>query len=147
MRSHPAEPAVAASFNGFNNPGSGNPKLYRVSTGHGGVMCEGCHGPTHAEWPVANPNANDNVTAQQLQGHSGTISECSTCHTTSGLLANTQKGPHGMHLVNDGRFWQEAHKDAAKAQNSQPGRGAALAMVVTIWVQYFHAYLSAEPFL
>jgi hypothetical protein len=24
---------------------------------------------------------------------------------------------------------------------------AALAMVVTIWVQYFHAYLSAEPFL
>jgi hypothetical protein len=118
-----AEPAVAASFNGFNNPGSGNPKLYRVSTGHGGVMCEGCHGPTHAEWPVANPNANDNVTAQQLQGHSGTISECSTCHTTSGLLANTQKGPHGMHLVNDGRFWQEAHKDAAKAQNSQPGRG------------------------
>ena len=58
-------------------------KLYRVSTGHGGVMCEGCHGATHAEWPNANPNANDNVTAKQLQGHTGTIVECTTCHGTS----------------------------------------------------------------
>ena len=75
-----AEPAVPASFNGFANPGAGNPQLYRVSTGHGGVMCEGCHGATHAEWPNGNPNANDNVTAGQLQGHTGTIIECSTCH-------------------------------------------------------------------
>ena len=75
-----AEPAVPATFSGFANPGAGNPQLYRVSTGHGGVMCEGCHGATHAEWPNANPNANDNVTANQLQGHTGAIAECSTCH-------------------------------------------------------------------
>ena len=118
-----AEPVVPASFNGFANPGAGNPQLYRVSTGHGGVMCEGCHGATHAEWPNGNPNANDNVTARQLQGHTGTITDCDTCHVTSQLPSNTQNGPHGMHLVNDSRFWREAHKDAAKAQNGRPGGG------------------------
>ena len=122
-----AEPVVPASFNGFTNPGAGNPKLYRVSSGHGGVMCEGCHGATHAEWPNGNPNANDNVTAKQLQGHTGTISECSTCHTTSALSANTQGGPHGMHLVNDSRFWSQAHKDAAKAENAKTGGGTCAA--------------------
>jgi hypothetical protein len=118
-----AEPLVPASHNGFANPGTGNPKLYRVSTGHGGVMCEGCHGATHAEWPNANPKANDNVTAMQLQGHTGTITECSTCHDTSQLAAGTQGGPHGMHLVNDRRFWKESHKGAAKAENGKPGGG------------------------
>jgi hypothetical protein len=96
-----AEPAVPASFNGFSNPAAGNPQLYRVSTGHGGVMCEGCHGATHAEWPNANPNANDNVTASQLQGHSGTIIECSTCHGTTMDSRSTLEGPHGMHPVGD----------------------------------------------
>lgn len=119
-----AEPAVPASFNGFANPGAGNPQLYRVSHGHGGVMCEGCHGATHSEWPNANPRSNDNVTAAQLQGHTGTISECSTCHTTSDLPSSTQGGPHGMHLVNDSRFWREAHKDAAKRENGRPNGGA-----------------------
>jgi hypothetical protein len=94
-----AEPEVPASFNGFDNPGAGNPQLYRVSTGHGGVMCEGCHGATHAEWPNANPNSNDNITANQLQGHTGEIIECSTCHGTSMNGSNTLNGPHGMHPV------------------------------------------------
>jgi hypothetical protein len=96
-----AEPAVPASFNGFANPGAGNPRLYRVSTGHGGVMCEGCHGATHAEWPNANPNANDNVTAVQLQGHTGAIVECSTCHGSAMDSQNTLGGPHGMHPVGE----------------------------------------------
>jgi len=118
-----AEPAVPSSFNGFDNPGAGNPQLYRVSTGHGGVMCEGCHGATHAEWPNANPNANDNVTANQLQGHTGSIMECETCHVTSQLSEDTQGGPHGMHLVNDRRFWKGGHKDLAKQENRKPGGG------------------------
>jgi len=120
-----AENTVPASFNGFVNPGAGSPKLYRVSTGHGGVMCEGCHGATHAEWDAdGSPLKNDNVTANQLQGHSGTVSECSTCHVTSSMSANTQEGPHGMHLVNDYRFWKEAHKDMAKAENGKPNGGS-----------------------
>ena len=109
-----AEPAVPDEFNGFTNPGAGNPQLYRVSTGHGGVMCEGCHGATHAEWPNANPNANDNVTANQLQGHSGTIIECTVCHGNSMNNENTLDGPHGMHPVGDNtRFADGGHGDLA----------------------------------
>jgi hypothetical protein len=95
-----AEPLVAASFGSFANPGAGNPQLYRVSTGHGGVMCEGCHGATHAEWPNGNPNANDNVTAQQLQGpgHVGVIADCTTCHGTANP-GNNLNGPHGLHRI------------------------------------------------
>jgi len=118
-----AEPAVPAVFNGFANPAAGNPKLYRVSTGHGGVMCQGCHGSTHAEWPLADPNANDNQTALQLQGHTGPIIECTTCHDTQAMQASTLGGPHNMHLVNDWRFWKEAHKDLAKQENGKPGGG------------------------
>jgi len=81
--------------------------LYRNSLGHGGVACEGCHGSTHAIWPNALPTANDNVAANQLQGHSGSISECSVCHTT---LPLTLSGPHGMHNVNS-RAWNLEHED------------------------------------
>jgi hypothetical protein len=119
-----AEPAVPAAFNGFTNPAAGNPRLYRVSTGHGGVTCQGCHGATHAEWPVAGESANDNVLAIQLQGHSGPIIECGACHTTSGMRDDTMGGPHGMHLVNDRRFWKEGHKDLAKRENRKPGGGS-----------------------
>jgi len=59
---------------------AGNPMLYRVSKGHEGIFCEACHGATHGIWPNGNPDANDNVAAMRLQGHTGTISECSTCH-------------------------------------------------------------------
>ncbi len=110
-----AEPAVPASFNGFANPGAGNPKLYRVSTGHGGVFCEGCHGATHAEWPNANPNANDNVAANQLQGHSGTIVECTTCHGDAMNSRITLDGPHGMHPVGDNTsFARGGHENLAE---------------------------------
>ena len=93
---------------------NGNPMLYRVSTGHEGVLCESCHGATHGVWPNADPNANDNVAAIQLQGHAGMISECSTCHT--GDLGNTLGGPHGMHPVGDAgdRFARSGHANMAK---------------------------------
>ena len=75
--------------------------LYRGSHGHGGLSCEACHGSTHAEWPNANPAANDNVAATELQGHAGPIIECGTCHATLGL---TTSGPHGLHNVNSQAF-------------------------------------------
>jgi hypothetical protein len=79
--------------------------LYRNSLGHGGVACEGCHGSTHAIWPNANAQSNDNVAATQLQGHAGTISDCSVCHTS---LPLTLDGPHGMHNVNSSS-WNLSH--------------------------------------
>ena len=112
-----AEPVVPATLGTFANPGAGNPKLYRVSTGHGGVMCEGCHGATHAEWPNANPNANDNVTSNQLQGHTGTIGECTTCHGTTSL-GNTLNGPHGMHPVGGNTsFATGGHRNVISGNN------------------------------
>ncbi len=122
-----AEPAVAAT---------GNPQLYRVSTGHGGVQCESCHGATHAIWPNGNPNANDNVAANQLQGHAGVISECSTCHT--GDLGINLDGPHGIHPVGTAgaRFADGGHDDlaernpnACRACHGQNGQGTDLSVM------------------
>lgn len=115
-------------------PADGNPKLYRVSTGHGGLFCEACHGPTHAEWPNSNPYANDNVMANQVQGHSGTIVECNSCH--EGDLGNTLDGPHGMHPVGDTLFARGGHEemlehgasgDDCRACHGQNGEGTVLA--------------------
>jgi len=85
------------------DPGAiGNPKLYRVSNGHGGLFCEACHGSTHAEWPTANPNANDNVPSKQIQGHVGYIAECQVCHEPNDAsLPMGNNGPHGMHAIAD----------------------------------------------
>jgi hypothetical protein len=105
---------------------SGNKNNQTSTQGHGGVMCEGCHGSTHAIWPNENFNANDNVAAIQLQGHTGTITECRTCHTES--LRLSQKGPHGMHDVspvsnNNGEldrnirrtYWNREHEDVSRS--------------------------------
>jgi hypothetical protein len=56
-----------------------NDPLYRHSTGHGGVYCEGCHDSTHAIAKSREPN--DAIKFIQLQGHSGTLSKCTVCHT------------------------------------------------------------------
>jgi len=97
--------AIVASNKRFAEQGDA---LYRNSRGHGGVSCEACHGSTHAVWPVSDAiGTNDNLTAVQLQGHAGFISECSVCHE-AGSLPLTLNGPHGMHNVGDSR-WNEDH--------------------------------------
>jgi hypothetical protein len=106
-----------------------NESLYRLSKGHGGVMCEGCHGSTHAIWPVqpapddadAPFLANDNVASLQLQGHTGTLTECTTCHapTENGLPLGLG-GPHGMHPIadfnGDDQRWNDKHKETLEKQ-------------------------------
>jgi hypothetical protein len=80
------------------NPGT----LYRNSLDyHAGIACEACHGSPHAIWPNRNLHANDNVPAIQLQGHAGTLSECTVCHEPNSFPNGTLEGPHGMHPVND----------------------------------------------
>ena len=110
--------------------------LYRLSKGHGGVMCEGCHGSTHAIFPNPIDAANDNVAAKQLQGHAGTVIECTTCHE-SGSLGVTLDGPHGMHPVGD-LTWNKKHediakrnKDACRACHGKTGQGTVLSRVAT----------------
>jgi hypothetical protein len=112
--------------------------LYRLSKGHGGVMCEGCHNSTHSVWPNQNPFANDNIAANQLQGHSGTIAECNVCHT--GDLGITLNGPHGMHPTGASgqRFADGGHEDlaednpnACRACHGKNGEGTVLSKVAT----------------
>jgi Zn finger protein HypA/HybF involved in hydrogenase expression len=125
---------------------AGNPKLYRVSKGHEGVFCEGCHGATHGIWPNKNPDANDNVTATQLQGHTGTITECDTCHTggfdidhfkSSVSGGGDMGGPHGMHPVND-PMWNDKHKEvfelnknSCRTCHGADGKGTVLSTTAT----------------
>jgi hypothetical protein len=90
-----------------NMPQSGF-SLFRFSKGHGGLQCEACHGATHAEYPSS--HRNDNLLAQDIQGHAGTISECTACHKT---VPNTATGgPHGMHTV--GSAWIGSHGNSAE---------------------------------
>ncbi len=64
-------------------------KLYRFSTGHGGVYCQACHGSQHAIYPSLQPN--DNLQSILLQGEAGTIEKCAVCHTST----PSGSGPHG----------------------------------------------------
>ncbi len=95
--------------------------LYRLSKGHAGIACEACHGSTHAEWPVKPESgvsiANDNIAAVQIQGHTGTIMECTSCHA-SGSLPVSLGGPHSMHPVNDLNFVEE-HEELFEHDRAQ----------------------------
>jgi hypothetical protein len=68
------------------------------SGANGNLTCSTCHGGSHAIWPNPDPNANDNVTAKQLQGYDGNIAECSVCHVKgdfdTGLVAT--EGPRSV---------------------------------------------------
>jgi hypothetical protein len=103
-----ASPRASSASRFAENAG----RLYRYSQGHGGVACEGCHNSTHAIWPNAIESHNDNVAAQQVQGHAGTVVECSACHA-AGTLANSLGGPHGMHPVNESRWTRGGHGSVA----------------------------------
>lgn len=86
--------------------------LYRFSYGHGGIACEGCHGSTHAIAPSI--HANDNIQNIALQGHEGTLAECSTCHRTA--PANGLGGPHGLHPL--GQSWARQHSDYVESHGN-----------------------------
>ncbi len=111
--------------------------LFRFSKGHGEIACEGCHGSTHAIWPNADAGANDNQAAMRLQGYIGTIIECIVCHE-SGSLSPTINGPHGLHNVNDSRWYDDGHEDFyennknnCKACHGEDLKGTPLAKMPT----------------
>ncbi|UZR28777.1 Ig domain-containing protein [Methylococcus mesophilus] len=111
--------------------------LYRNSKDtHGDVACAACHGAAHEVWPNRDPKANDNVTAMQLQGHTGTVLECNVCHTADsfakledldgGQYSGDAKpgilgGPHNTHPVDDPYWWKEAPGDTANADGTTYG--------------------------
>lgn len=76
-----------------SNYGEPAGELYRNARGHGGVMCSGCHNSPHAIFPSREER--DNQVMVDLQGHAGTLSNCSVCHGYTPL----NSGPHGMMAV------------------------------------------------
>jgi len=80
------EPPQDAEPSAFNQWVRGPEELYRMRTDDAGLMCESCHGSTHAEYPAANhfhPDL-DAIQPLQYQGTPGTIGgkgNCAVCHT------------------------------------------------------------------
>ena len=94
-----------------NTPISGA-SLFRFSKSHGNLQCEACHGATHAEYPST--HSQDNALSLDLQGHTGTVAECTACHTT--IPSTVTGGPHGMHTTGDA--WVSSHKSPAKSNQT-----------------------------
>lgn len=95
--------------------------LFRFSRGHGGLYCSACHGSPHAEFPSS--EANDNEYSQTLQGHVGTLAECTACHVSMPTAA--AGGPHGLHPL--GASWINGHKKPGKTPNNcRPCHGTDL---------------------
>ncbi|NLW82369.1 MAG: cytochrome C [Desulfovibrionales bacterium] len=70
----------------FNHWVRGPEGLYRTRSDDAGLMCEACHGPTHAEYPAVNPFHPDLDAIQPLQyqgapGPIGSGGNCAVCHT------------------------------------------------------------------
>jgi hypothetical protein len=95
-----------------DTPASGV-SLYRFSTGHGKMQCSACHGSTHAIFPSS--HTEDNMQSVAVQGHAGTIAECTACHDT--VPETTTGGPHGMHSV--GQTWVGGHERVAENNQAQ----------------------------
>jgi len=113
----PGQRRVAADLTFATNadtPAAGL-SLYRFSKGHGGLLCEACHGSTHAEFPSS--NRNDNLQSIAQQGHVGVLVECSSCHGTQPQTIDG--GPHGMHPV--GQTWVDRHPDVV-GENGDPSQ-------------------------
>jgi mono/diheme cytochrome c family protein len=61
-------------------------QLYRLRTDDVGIMCQACHGSTHAVYPATNiyGNKRDNIQPLQYQGNPypiGSNKNCKVCHT------------------------------------------------------------------
>lgn len=91
--------------------------LFRVSAGHGGVLCEGCHNSTHADLPTRVPADNANVLA--LQRTARVLSDCRVCHGVN----PDGVGPHGMYAYLDVEGEMTAGSRALGAYPN-PSRGA-----------------------
>ncbi len=94
-----------------NTPFTGK-SLYRFSKGHGDLQCEACHGSTHAIYPA---HEADNRVSMAIQGHTGTIAECSACHTS--VPRTVTGGPHGLHPI--GQSWVRDHQNEAERHPAQ----------------------------
>ena len=70
----------------FNQWTTSADDLYRLRTDDAGIMCQACHGSTHAVYPARNPYGEDrdNIPPLQYQKNPypvGANKNCKVCHT------------------------------------------------------------------
>ena len=101
-----------------------------------GSAAKAATAPPMPSGPTPTPGPTTTRRPTDLQGHTGTIIECSTCH--EGDLGNTLDGPHGMHAVGGTRFADGGHediaesdKDACRACHGRNGEGTVLSRAAT----------------
>ena len=92
-----------------------NDPLYRISSGHGEVYCEGCHDSPHAIAPSR--VVTDSIKFVGWQGHNGPLDSCVVCHTT----VPTGAGPHGITAPNVTAF---TFQPASLSMLTMPGAQA-----------------------
>ncbi|MGM0424732.1 MAG: cytochrome ubiquinol oxidase subunit I [Thermodesulfobacteriota bacterium] len=84
----------------FNQWAQGKENLYQNRTDNAGLMCQSCHGPTHAEYPAQNSFAKnlDNIQPLQYQGDTRTLGRenCTMCH-----LMEYEYSIHHENMVKD----------------------------------------------
>jgi hypothetical protein len=88
-------------------------KLFKESKGHGDLQCSACHGSTHSIYPSSQPE--DNLQNERIQGYSGTLSNCSSCHNSQ--VYTVDEGPHGLHQI--GEDWVDNHERAAERYGTE----------------------------
>ncbi|GAB6057332.1 cytochrome ubiquinol oxidase subunit I [Desulfonatronum parangueonense] len=79
------ERPASRDVSAFNKWVRGPAALYRLRTDEAGLMCQSCHGPTHAEYPAVNKFHPDLDAIQPLQYQSdrnviGAKGNCGVCH-------------------------------------------------------------------
>ena len=98
---------------GFNTWTTGPEELFRVRADDMGVMCEACHGSTHANYPATNiyGKDRDNIPPLQYQGDNlpiGSNKKCGVCHTQpvedDGHHPNMQRMFRNTQLISTGEM-------------------------------------------
>lgn len=85
----PNNKAFAENVVAEGGAADGNPKLYRVSTGHGGLFCEACHG-TNLTGTVLSRTADDRTV--RCKTTQGSLPECKAGQTTAVIPKGTPVG-------------------------------------------------------
>lgn len=80
------EKPATRDVSGFNQWTQSVAGLFRMRTDDVGLMCEACHGATHANYPATNMYGEDrdNIPPLQYQGNNlpiGADNDCALCHT------------------------------------------------------------------
>jgi mono/diheme cytochrome c family protein len=90
------------NVSGFNQWTKGPENLYRLRADGAGILCQGCHGNTHAVYPARNPYGKDRDVIQPMQYQKnpypiGANKNCRVCHTVD--MEDEMHHPNSLRMV------------------------------------------------